>query len=482
MKKILVINDIMDNLIAIKEPLEDLIPDCLVLTAQTGKEGLKIAKEEQPDTILTDIHMPEMDGFEVCRKLKEDEVTRNIPVMIFTGSTTDAESRIQCLEAGADVFLTKPIDTDELTAQIHVMFRIKEAEDKLRAEKEHLDEAVQKRTIELKESEEALMLVIENISFAVFAHNLDGKFILVNKTSTKYTGYTKKELSSMTVDDIDHQSITRDDRENIWIRLLHGGHKQLFSTHFRKDGSQYPVEIHLTAITLKNEPVILVLVQDITERKQAEEELKISRERLKVASSILRHDISNDFIVIKSALDLYRDEQDKTMLDEIEKRVGKSLNTIKKQREQEQFIDSHSDLDEYDIEKVAQDVIKNYQDIKIDVKGAGRVYADNAIYSVFENIISNAIKHGKTNKLDIDINCAEEFCEIRFADEGIGIPNEIKYKIFDEGFQYGENGHTGIGLYIVQKTIDDYDGEIFVEDNKPQGAVFVIRLKKTIER
>jgi len=106
----------------------------------------------------------------------------------------------------------------------------------------------------------------------------------------------------MTVDDIDHQSITRDDRKNIWIRLRHGGHKQLFSTHFRKDGSQYPVEIHLTAITLKNEPVILVLVQDITERKQAEEELKISRERLKVANSILRHDISNDFIVIKVLL------------------------------------------------------------------------------------------------------------------------------------------------------------------------------------
>jgi len=55
-------------------------------------------------------------------------------------------------------------------------------------------------------------------------------------------------------------------------------------------------------------------------------------------------------------------------------------------------------------------LLKINQDIKIDVKGAGRVYADNAIYSVFENIISNAIKHGKTNKLDIDINCAEEFC------------------------------------------------------------------------
>jgi len=77
------------------------------------------------------------------------------------------------------------------------MFRIKEAEDKLRAEKEHLDEAVQKRTIELKESEEALMLVIENISFAVFAHNLDGKFILVNKNFYEiYWLYQKKNCQA----------------------------------------------------------------------------------------------------------------------------------------------------------------------------------------------------------------------------------------------------------------------------------------------
>ena len=220
----------------------------------------------------------------------------------------------------------------------------------------------------------------------------------------------------------------------------------------------------------------------IIELKQAEEELKINRERLKTANSILRHDIANDVIVIKSALDIYRDEQDETMLDEIEKRVEKSLNTIQKQRDQERFIDSHADLDEYDMEKVAHDIIKNYSDIKINVKGTGRAYADNAIYSVFENIIGNAIKHSKTTKLDIEISSDEEFCEIRFTDYGIGIPDEMKDKIFDEGFQYGETGHTGIGLYIVQQTIDDYDGEVSVDDNKPNGAVFIIRLRKVIER
>ncbi|MDP8227083.1 MAG: PAS domain S-box protein [Candidatus Celaenobacter polaris] len=243
------------------------------------------------------------------------------------------------------------------------------------------------------------------------------------------------------------------------------------------DDPKLYTEKDIEILTFISEEIALAI-----KHKQAEEELKINRERLKVANSILRHDIANDVIVIKSALDIYRNEQDETMLDEIEKRVEKSLNTIKKQRDQEEFIDSHSDLDEYQIEKVAHDVIKNYPNIKFNVTGTGRAYADNAVYSVFENIINNAIKHSKTTKLDIDISSDEDYCEIRFTDYGIGIPDEIKYKIFDEGFQYGETGHTGIGLYIVKHTVEDYDGIVFVEDNKPNGAVFVIRLKKTIER
>ena len=126
MKKLLVIDDVRENLISIKETLEDLIPDCLVITTMSGKVGLELAKEGQPDIIISDVTMSEMDGMEVCKRLKEDEATKHIPIMIFTGSKTDSETRIKCLEAGADVFLTKPIDTGELTAQINVMLRIKE--------------------------------------------------------------------------------------------------------------------------------------------------------------------------------------------------------------------------------------------------------------------------------------------------------------------------------------------------------------------
>ncbi len=223
------------------------------------------------------------------------------------------------------------------------------------------------------------------------------------------------------------------------------------------------------------------LEDDIVMRMKTEEELKLSRERLKIASSILRHDIINDLTVIKSAVDIYREDGDESMIDEIEKRVEKSIETIHKQREQVKFIDSHSDLDEFDLKKVVQKVLSNYPNLLITIKGNCVAYADNAIYSVFDNIVNNTVRHGKTYKLDIEIIPNKEHCEVRFKDHGIGVPDEIKDKVFDEGFHYGETGHTGIGLYIVQTTVEEYGGKVFVEDNTPHGAVFIVRLKKAIE-
>nr|MBC8416281.1 HAMP domain-containing histidine kinase [Candidatus Cloacimonadota bacterium] len=122
----------------------------------------------------------------------------------------------------------------------------------------------------------------------------------------------------------------------------------------------------------------------------------------------------------------------------------------------------------------------DFPDINIHIEGSGTAFADEALYSVFENLINNAIKHGGSKKIDVSISANEHFCEIRFKDFGIGIPNEIKDKIFDEGFVHGKKGNTGIGLYIVKQTIEGYGGNITIEDNKPKGAIFVINLRKII--
>ncbi len=146
MPKILTIDDIEDNLIIQSVILSRYIPDCMVITATSGAEGIEKAIREIPDTILLDIMMPGMDGFEVCRQLKSIETTRSIPVIMLTGVRMDTKNRVKGLDVGADAFLTKPVEAIELVAQVNVMLRIKNAEAQLRQEKQHLESLVRKRT------------------------------------------------------------------------------------------------------------------------------------------------------------------------------------------------------------------------------------------------------------------------------------------------------------------------------------------------
>ena len=95
--------------------------------------------------------MPIMDGFETCKRLKEDENLKRIPIIILTALKTDAESRIKILKLGAEAFLSKPIDEAELVAQVNSMIRMKKSEDLVRQENQRLEKLVQERTQKLEE-------------------------------------------------------------------------------------------------------------------------------------------------------------------------------------------------------------------------------------------------------------------------------------------------------------------------------------------
>ena len=102
-----------------------------VLTAFNGEEGLRAAHDSSPDVILLDVIMPGMDGFAICKKLKEADATRLIPVVILT-ALTDRESRHKGLEAGAIDFLNKPVDMIELTIRLRNVIKLKEYHDHLK--------------------------------------------------------------------------------------------------------------------------------------------------------------------------------------------------------------------------------------------------------------------------------------------------------------------------------------------------------------
>ena len=220
------------------------------------------------------------------------------------------------------------------------------------------------------------------------------------------------------------------------------------------------------------------LKQQIRERKKAEEELKAHREHLKLIHKILRHDLINHLCVINSALRLHEKTKEEELLEEASARVDKCVELINRMKELESFISSHRGLKLYTVTDVLKTVMDCYHTVAFHIEGDGQVLADESLNSVIDNIINNAVVHGKTDKIDIDIGVKEEFCEIRIADYGTGIPDEIKDKIFEEGFVYGETGNTGLGLYIVKKTMENYGGHVYVEDNTPAGAVLVLALRR----
>lgn len=126
---LLVVDDTEDNLDFLEFALKR--KPFKMLRALSGKECLLLARKNKPDIILLDIQMPEMDGFETLEKLRADSVTAAIPVIFLTAQRKDPKSIQRGLELGADEFLTKPIDTEELIVRTQMLLKVKRLEKEL---------------------------------------------------------------------------------------------------------------------------------------------------------------------------------------------------------------------------------------------------------------------------------------------------------------------------------------------------------------
>lgn len=148
--KILAIDDNPDNLTALKAVIRDAFRDAVILTASNGADGIKLAIKEEPSVILLDIVMPDMDGFEVARRMKADDRLKHIPLVFLTALKTDKKNRIRALETGAEAFLTKPFDETELIAQVRAMVKIHASALREKQEQEELARLVVERTKDIE--------------------------------------------------------------------------------------------------------------------------------------------------------------------------------------------------------------------------------------------------------------------------------------------------------------------------------------------
>lgn len=160
-KEILAIDDTAQNLSIISELLKDIYK---VKVANSGKKALSyLERAKVPDLILLDIMMPEMDGYEVIKILKNDERTKDIPVIFLTAMNTSEDEKIG-LEMGAADYITKPISASIMLSRIKTQLQNKEAADFLKDKNAFLEEEVKKRTKEILDIKDATIFIMASLA------------------------------------------------------------------------------------------------------------------------------------------------------------------------------------------------------------------------------------------------------------------------------------------------------------------------------
>ena len=185
--KILIIDDDPGALAVLASGLEDLAE---ISTAENGHEGLAMAAVSQPDIVLLDIELPDINGFDVCKRIKEQAYTK-VPSVIFITSHHDYETERKALEMGGIDFITKPFDLTLCRARVN----------------NHLQLKLQERAVisarrQIEEERQYLKVILNSIADAVIATDEEGRVTFINPVAQRLTGWHKESAIGMPIGDV----------------------------------------------------------------------------------------------------------------------------------------------------------------------------------------------------------------------------------------------------------------------------------------
>ncbi len=243
------------------------------------------------------------------------------------------------------------------------------------------------------------------------------------------------------------------------------------------------VSVSVRSATFGRRKYRIVIARDITNLKKTQQKIEELNEQLKLMNSLLRHDITNSITAILGFIEVYKDTGEVKYLERVEKIIDECIELINNVREFERALYEEKKLIPVRIDEVLLKAVEEVrrEDVSVEINlESCEVVADEFLHSVLKNILVNAVQHNpKERKLvKIEVECGDDVVEVRIADNGPGIPDELKEKIFEKGFKSETTGKTGIGLYLVKSLMKKYGGSVEVRDNKSEGTVFVLKFRR----
>lgn len=233
---------------------------------------------------------------------------------------------------------------------------------------------------------------------------------------------------------------------------------------------------------------------DITERVEYEQTLEEQRDNLSILNQVVRHDLRNDMTVVRGRANLlaeHVEDSGKEDLEAVQDATESAIELTKTARDlAETMLSTEEDVEPVGLDQhletpveTARSEFENAAIIADDRPPDVRVRGNDLLEAVFRNLIQNAIIHNDKDdpKVRISVTLDGETATVAVADNGPGVPDEQKETIFGKGEKGLESPGTGLGLYLVQTLVEQYGGDVWVEDNDPTGAVFAVRLPKATE-
>ena len=233
-----------------------------------GSMALTVIETQPPELVLLDIQMPGMDGFEICRKIKSEETSSDIPILFLSGRG-ETQDKVKAFETGAVDYITKPFQAEEVLARVDTHISLSRLH-------RNLEQKVKERTAELKKKEKQLLMMkhtVDDATDGIAWIAPDGRYLYVNEAGCRNLNYSAEKLLSMSVSDID-PNYPQDKWHAHYRELKRKGHMRLQTELEGKKGQRHHVDIHSKYMKFGNNEFICSFARDITALKTAEIDLE----------------------------------------------------------------------------------------------------------------------------------------------------------------------------------------------------------------